>query len=177
MLEHVADGEFTRRGFLRGQLFLHPELKLQYRFPDGWKIWDAGDEVIGLSAAQDAMIRLRVVAGTPREAAQAFFRELTPGAEPILQHRAINGLSATTSAFIIDAGDWMVRGYVAFIAYGGTTYLVTASSTGTEFERYTFELERSIASFNGLMKLGTPAAKSARPAAVAARGHLAVRVR
>jgi predicted Zn-dependent protease len=30
-------GENPRQGFFQGPLFLHPDLKFQFRFPDGWK--------------------------------------------------------------------------------------------------------------------------------------------
>ena len=36
-LEHVVYGENPRHGFFKGDAFYHPDLRFQFRFPDGWQ--------------------------------------------------------------------------------------------------------------------------------------------
>jgi predicted Zn-dependent protease len=154
--ESEVDTATPRRGFFRGPVFLHPDMKFQYRFPNGWSTWNAGDAVIGLSAAQDAIIKLRIAAGTLPEAAETFFGQ--PGlAADRISGTAINGLPATTGEFITETGQGTVRGIATFIAHGGATYEVMASTTSHEFESYISAFKRSITTFNHLNGLGVEA--------------------
>jgi len=155
--ESAVDGGTQRPGYFRGPVFLHPDLEFQYRFPEGWATWNGGHAVIGLSSAQDAIIKLRVAPGTPPEAAESFFGQPGLAADNISPNN-INGLPATTGEFSAQTEQGTVRGIATFIAHGGATYEVTAISTWNEFDSYESAFRRSITTFDRLNELGMHAA-------------------
>jgi predicted Zn-dependent protease len=150
----VGNAELPRRGLFRGPVFLHPVLKFQYRFPDGWSTWSGGDTVIGLSPGHDAIIKLRIAPGTPVKAAKAFFSR--PGIETDrITRNSINAFPAVSAEFSTPSGQTLMRGIATFIAYRGTTYQLTASTTSDEFDRRRSVLHRSIATFHQLKETDT----------------------
>jgi predicted Zn-dependent protease len=158
MIDGMAvDSGNTGNGFFRGPVFLHPDLDFQYRFPDGWSTWREPDAAIGLSSVQDAIIRLRVRAGTPPEAAATFFGQPELAAGEI-SGTAINGLPATTGEFVAENGQGPIRGIATFIACGAATCEVVASAILDAFDTYASEFERSIATFERLNGHGLQAA-------------------
>jgi predicted Zn-dependent protease len=157
----AIDNETARHGFFHGPIFLHPDLKFQYRFPEGWSTWNERDTVGGLSSVQDAMIKLRTRAGTPPKAAATFFGQPGLAAEGI-SDAVINGLPATTGAFVVDSGEAAVRGIATFIAFGGSTFEVVASATSDQFDSYLPALSRSITTFDRLNGVGAARAPAAR---------------
>jgi predicted Zn-dependent protease len=152
-------GENPRQGFFQGALFLHPDLKFQFRFPDGWKTQNGADAVIGGSPAQDALIELKGAAGTAAEASQNFFAQQGLQSGNVTQS-SIHGFPALTGDFSAQTDQGVVRGTASFIEYGGTTYQITGYSTGDRFASYGQAFQRSIGSFD---RLTDPAALAAQP--------------
>jgi predicted Zn-dependent protease len=159
MIDGMVYGENPRLGFFKGPLFLHPDLKFQFRFPDGWQTHNGSDAVIGGSSAQDALIELRGARGSAAEASREFFAQegLQAGT---LSRNSINGFPALTGDFSAQAQQGTIRGTAAFIEYGGTTYQITAYSTGDRFTSYRPAFQRSINSFD---RLTDPKALAAQP--------------
>ena len=142
-------GENPRLGFFRGSLFMHPDLRFLFRFPDGWKTQNRSDAVLGASPAQDAVIVLRLASGTAAEAARAFFSQEGLQAGTVSQNQ-IHGFPARSGQFSAETEQGVVRGIATFIEYGGTTYQITAYTAGDKFSRYGSALERSSLSFDRL---------------------------
>lgn len=142
-------GENPRQGFFRGALFMHPDLRFLFRFPDGWKTQNRSDAVLGASPEQDAIIVLRLASGTAAEAARAFFSQQGLQAGTVSQNQ-INGFPARTGQFSAETEQGVVRGIATFLEYGGTTYQITAYTTGDKFSRYGSALQRSSLSFDRL---------------------------
>ena len=72
-VDGIAFGEDPRQGYFRDSLFLHPEMKFQLRFPDGWKTVNQRDAVIGMSQEGDAVIQLTLADEAPPSAAHGTF--------------------------------------------------------------------------------------------------------
>jgi predicted Zn-dependent protease len=142
-------GENPRQGFFQGPLFLHPDLKFQFRFPDGWKTQNASDAVTGGSSAQDALIELRGVPGTAAEASQKFFGQQGVQAGSVSQND-IHGFPALTGGFTAQTDQGALRGIATFIEYGGTTYQIIGFSTSAKFNSYGTIFQRSLDSFDRL---------------------------
>ena len=142
-------GENPRQGFFRGPLFMHPDLRFLFRFPDGWNTQNRSDAVLGASPAQDAIIVLRLASGTAAEAARAFFSQQGLQAGSVSQNQ-IHGFPARSGQFSAETEQGVVRGIATFIEYGGTTYQITAYTTGDKFSRYGSALQRSSLSFDRL---------------------------
>ena len=159
MIDGMVYGENPRQGFFQGPLFLHPDLKFQFRFPDGWKTQNASDAVLGGSGAQDALIELRGAQGTAAEASQKFFAQEGVQGGPVSQS-SIHGFPALAGGFTAQADQGTVRGIATFIEFGGTTYQITAYSTSEKFSSYSPVFQSSIASFD---RLTDPKALAVQP--------------
>jgi len=159
MTDGMVYGDNPRQGFFRGPLFLHPDLKFQFQFPDGWKMQNGSDAVVGASAKQDAIVVLRGAPGTLAEASQAFFGQ--PGLQAgSISQNSIHGFPARTGEFSAQTDEGTLRGIATFIAFGGTTYQITAYTTSDRFSGYSAVFQRSIASFD---RLTDPRALAAQP--------------
>ena len=55
MIDGMVYGENPRQGFFRGSLFLHPNLKFRFQFPNGWQTQNTNAAVMAISSAQDAL--------------------------------------------------------------------------------------------------------------------------
>jgi len=58
LLQGMVYGQNPRHGFFRGNLFLHPDLRFQLEFPQGWKTANQTQAVLGVSPQQDAIVGL-----------------------------------------------------------------------------------------------------------------------
>jgi predicted Zn-dependent protease len=142
-------GANPRQGFFRGPLFLHPDLKFQFQFPDGWTTQNAADAVVGLSPGQDAVVELRGATGTAAEASQAFFSQQGLQAGSVSQ-TAIHGFPALGGEFSAQTDQGPVQGLATFIEYGGATYRIMAYTVASQFAGYGSALQRSVVSFDRL---------------------------
>jgi len=154
-------GENPRQGFFQGPLFLHPDLKFQFRFPDGWKTQNGSDAVVGMSSAQDAIIVLVGAAGSAAEASQKFFSQEGLQGGPISQ-QVVHGFPARTANFTAQTDQGSVHGIAAFIEFGGTTYQITAYTPTARFDSYSSAFQRSMGSFDRLTDADALAAQPMR---------------
>jgi predicted Zn-dependent protease len=161
MIDGMVYGDNPRQGFFQGPLFLHPDLKFQFRFPDGWKTQNGSDAVIGASSAQDAVIELRGAAGTAAEASQKFFGQQGLQAGSVSQS-IIHGFPALSGDFSAQTDQGMIRGTAAFIEYGRSTYQVTGYTLSDKFNGYASVFQRSITSFERLTDAKALAAQPMR---------------
>ncbi len=150
VIDGMVYGENPRQGFFRGPLFLHPDLKFQFQFPNGWQTQNASDAVIGMSSAQDAIVELRGAQGTAAQAAQAFFAQQGVVAGRTSQN-SIHGFPAVTGEFSAQTSQGTaLQGTATFIEFSGATYQVTAYSTSAKFNTYSSAMQASVTSFDRL---------------------------
>ena len=159
MTDGMVYGENPRQGFFRGPLFLHPDLKFQIRFPDGWKTQNGSDAVIGVSATEDAIIELRGVAGSAAQAAQTFFGQQGLQAGSVIQNN-VHGFPAMIGDFAAQTDQGVLRGIATFIEYGGGTYQIMGYTPTAKFTSYDAAFRRSLGSFD---RLTDPNALAAQP--------------
>jgi len=156
-------GEDPRQGFFRGALFLHPDLRFQLQFPDGWKTQNTADAVVAASPNQDAMIQLQLAGKTaPADAARQFLSQqgVTAGQGTT---QSINGLPAAASYFSAQTQQGQVDGLVTFVSYGGTTYGIIGYTAAGGLRSYDQAFRSTAASFR---QLTDPTALNVRPARI-----------
>lgn len=161
IIDGMIYGVNPRLGFFQGPLFLHPDLKFQFRFPDGWQTQNGTDAVIGGSSAQDAMIELRGAPGSAAQASQTFFTQQGLQAGSVGK-TSIHGFPAVTGEFSAQSDQTAVHGIAAFVEYGGTTYELLAYSTSDKFSAYAPLFQQSIGSFDRLTDAKALAAQPMR---------------
>jgi predicted Zn-dependent protease len=123
-LEGLVYGEDPRQGYFEGTAFYHPTLRLRFAFPEGWKTQNGTDAVVGVSAAQDAMVVFSGAgAESPQATGQKFAAQqgLTAGEGRAL---TLNGLSAWTVPFEAQTEQGVVAGRAVWVALDGTTYQI-----------------------------------------------------
>jgi predicted Zn-dependent protease len=159
-LDGMVYGENPREGYFQGALFIHPDLRFTFQFPDFWKTRNASDAVTGISAAQDAVIELRGAQGTAAEAAKAFFSQqgLQAGAQ---SQSTIHGNRALTGEFTAQSDQGAsIHGVATFIEYGGGTWRIMAYTAADKFASYSGLFGRAINSFD---RLTDPTALAVQP--------------
>ena len=148
-LERLVYGDNPRAGFFRNSLFMHPDLRFQIEFPQGWKTQNLSQAVTAGSPQQDGAMQLTLAAGGAEQAANTFFGQQGIQSEQV-SRQTINGNQAVTGYFQANTEQGVVRGVAAFIAYNNATYQILGFSTAQSFSRYEAAFISSIRSFNRL---------------------------
>ena len=159
----IVFGENPRQGFFRNGLFMHPDLRFQIAFPDGWQTQNTPGAVLAGSPQQDAIMQLTTGQGTPQQAAQQFFAQQGIQSSNV-QNTTINGLPTVSGYFQAQMQDGTaVRGIVSFLQYGNSTYQLLGYTPAAKLQQYDAVFRRAMGSFT---QLTDQAALNAQPAKV-----------
>jgi predicted Zn-dependent protease len=156
-------GENPRNGYFQGQTFLHPDLKFQLEFPQGWKTQNLTDAVVGASAAGDAVISLRLAGKGPPEQASRKFLSLEGVQEGRTTTVEVHGLSAVRSTFTAQTGQGAIGGVVLFLAYQGKTYRLLGYTVSAKVSEYGPAFRQFTGSFQ---RVTDPAVLGVQPARI-----------
>jgi predicted Zn-dependent protease len=159
-IDGLMYGDNPRQGFFRDGLFLHPDLRFQIAFPQGWRTQNMPRAVNALAPRQDAVLQLTQAQGANADdAARRFLSQqgLRPGQGG---RQNVNGNPAVVAYFQAQAQQGIISGMVAFIEHGGSTYQVLAYTPAPSFRAYEPEFRRVIGSF---ANVNDPAVLNVRP--------------
>lgn len=149
-VQGMTFGEDPRQGYFEGTHFYHPQMKFQLTFPDGWKVQNTAQAVVGVSPNQDAIIQLGLAGqNSPRQAAQQFLSQQGVQAGEG-STSSINGLPAASSYFQAQTEQGTIQGIVSFISYGGTTFGLMGYTPAGKLSAYDREFQSAIRSFDQL---------------------------
>ena len=149
-VQGMTFGEDPRQGYFEGTHFYHPQMKFQLSFPDGWKVQNTAQAVVGVSPNQDAIIQLGLAGqNSPRQAAQQFLSQQGVQAGEG-STTSINGLPAASSYFQAQTEQGTIQGIVSFISYGGTTFGLMGYTPAGKLSTYDREFQSAIRSFDQL---------------------------
>ena len=153
-------GENPREGFFRQNQFLHPDLKFQFDFPNGWKTQNQATAVVGVSPQQDAIVVLGMAGATaPNQALNEFLSQQGVQSQGG-SSGSINGLSAASGAFTATTQDGVLAGNVAFISLDGRTFRLLAYTPQQAYGTYRGVFGQTLGSFR---RLTDPAALAVQP--------------
>jgi len=149
IIDGMVYGDDPRQGFTQGSTFLHPNLKLQMAFPEGWKIQNRPGGVVGVSPQQDAVVQLTFAGASPEESAKSFFggEGITPGQT---RKEQVNGLSAISGEFQAQADQTPVAGQATFVSYQNRTYALIGFTKADSYQNYARTIRTSLTSFKAL---------------------------
>lgn len=160
-IKGMTYGEDPRQGFFRGNTFLHPDLRFQLSFPQGWKAQNTPSAVVAMSPGQDAAIQLGLAGQTPpAQAARQFLSQQGVRAGNS-STQSINGMPAASSYFAAQTDQGQVEGLVTFVSYRGTTFAILGYTVAGNLSRYDQVFRQSVLSFR---ELNDPAALNVQPA-------------
>jgi predicted Zn-dependent protease len=155
-LNHVDGllyGDNPSEGILRGNRFLHPELRIAVDFPRGWDIENSKSQVVAKAPQRNDYVILQVVPdarGSIEDVAtttmsRAGFRQLSGGGA---QLNGANAYVSTWQGAMEGLGNVVVR--TAHIAQGRTVYLLAGIAPPNEFQSADREFSSTIRSFRQL---------------------------
>ncbi len=159
-IDGMVYGEDPRDGFFRESRFLHPRMKFQLAFPEGWTLVNQRSVVGALSPDKDAIVQLTLSAeGSARGALDKFFAQQgvtrTDGGRG-----SIHGLPTAGAGFTAQTEQGALEGLVAFVEYGGRVFQLTGYAPSARWAARSAAVERSLQSFDGL---DDPAVLSVEP--------------
>jgi len=129
MIDGIVFGDNPRHGYFKESLFLHPDFKFRYEFPQGWRTANQVQGVVGISANQDAMIQLTLAEGSSHtEAANGFFSQQGVVATG-RQSANVNGIPASWGKFSVATESGELRGVAYFYSYDSKIFQILAYGT------------------------------------------------
>ena len=142
-------GENPREGFFRNGLFMHPDLRFQIAFPEGWATQNTKAAVAAQSPGQDAIIQLTLGQGSPSQAAQQFFGQQGIQSSNV-SNSSVNGNPAVSGYFAANTEQGQLQGIISFVQYGNATYQLMGYTPAAKMRAYDATFRQAIGSFRQL---------------------------
>lgn len=161
-IDGLVYGENPRQGYFQGGLFLHPDLRFQLRFPEGWRTQNTPQAVMAVSPRQDAMIQLTLAGASAEQAAQRFFGQQGLQSSRV-GRETVNGIPAVTGYFQAQTQQGVLTGFAAFLEYGGSAYQILTYTPAQQFSGYDRLFRQVVGSF---AQVTDPQVLNVRPARV-----------
>ncbi len=152
-IDGIIFGDSPSDGIVRGNQFLHPELRLAMQFPNGWEIQNTATQVAAKAPERENYMLLQLVAnasGSLQQIAQtsmanAGFRQLQG------ERDTLNGLDAYVGTYQgTMQGIGNVVTVAAHVAHERNVYVVAGIAPANQFESAQAQFANSIRSFRGL---------------------------
>jgi predicted Zn-dependent protease len=147
-LDGMVFGDDPRNGYFQQTTFIHPTLKFQFAFPNGWRTQNGAERVVGQSEKGDAQIALTLAGnGTPQQALQQFAQQQGVKVGNA-SSTTINGNTAAAAQFLAQNQDGsQLGGWVAYIQQDGTTYQLLCITPAAQMQAYDGIFRNTIGSF------------------------------
>jgi predicted Zn-dependent protease len=166
-LKHVDGmvvGDDPREGYVQGGMFYHPELRLQFPIPRGWKVQNERTALTMASPNQDAIMTFELSsARSATEAAQKLAS--TEGLRVVdSKQTRVNGQNAMaiTGQGNTQQGTIGLMSY--FIEFGGRVYSFSGMTPASRLSSYSTEFQHTM---TGFQRLTDPAKANVKPARLA----------
>jgi predicted Zn-dependent protease len=160
-LDGMVYGEDPREGFFRGNLFLHPGMRFQIAFPEGWRGVNQKQAVGAISPDQDAIVQVTLARGSdPSAAAQAFVQANQGVNVGSAERVSVNGLSGVVMPFRAQSQQGAVAGTALFISHNDAVFQVLGYAPQQRWDARQGAAEATMQSFRPLTD---PAALNAQP--------------
>jgi predicted Zn-dependent protease len=152
-IDGIIFGDSPSDGIVRGNEFLHPELRLGLQFPRGWEVRNRATQVVAKAPDRDTYMLLQLVpnaSGSIQQIAQATmanagFRQLEG------QRSNVNGLDAYVGTYQgAMEGLGNVVTVAAHVVLGRNVYVLAGLAPANQFQSAQSEFANSIRSFREL---------------------------
>ncbi len=152
-IDGIIYGDSPKEGIVRGNQFLHPELRLALTFPQGWDIQNTQTQVAAKAPEQEHYVLLQFVPNAQGSLEQVARSSMASAGFQQLngQRGEINGLEAYIGTY---QGAMQGLGNVvtlaAHIVNNNRVYLLAGLAPANSFERAQQDLTRTLRSFRSL---------------------------
>lgn len=149
-IDGIVFGDDPRQGYEEGQMFYHPELRFQFSYPVGWKLYNTPSQVQMMSPEKDAAIILVLESGsTPQASASKFISNSK--ATVINQNKiTVNGLQAHKLLCDVTSDQGVLRILSYFIAKGEYVYNFAGIASQTSFSTHQSSFQATLDDFKNL---------------------------
>ncbi len=161
-IDGILYGEDPAQGLVRGRAFLHPELRFAFEAPDGFRLRNLPQAVLGRAAGGQAMIF--DAARVPERQAMAAYltRDWAQGGRlRQVQSFEVNGMAAAGGLAEVRIGDRPAEALLVAIRHGGDRVYRFAFASQGGIGRQ--ELRAYNATINSFRRLGAEEAARIRP--------------
>lgn len=160
-IDGLEYGEDPRQGFFKGDLFLHPGLKIQLQFPAGWKHQNTPQAVVAASPEQDAMVQMESAGNvSPEDAAAKFFSQQGIEKGPA-GGATVNGQRSVSGYFAGQTQQGPIEGLATFVSVNNATFALLGYTGQGGMQKYDAAFKQTMGSIGDLKD---PSALSAQPA-------------
>ena len=154
-VDGIVYGDSPEQGVVRGNNFLHSDLRFALAFPQGWDVQNSAQQVLAKAPNAEAYVLLQLVPqaqGTLQQVAVGSMQNA--GFRPVEGDSArVNGLDAFVGTYqgnMQGLGNTVVR--AAHIAHERNVFLVAGLAPREVFNDYANALSRSVESFRPLSR-------------------------
>jgi predicted Zn-dependent protease len=164
MIDGIVVGDNPRDGIVRGNAFLHPEMRFALEFPEGWDVMNSPAQVAAREPGQPHYMLLQLVERPQgRTAEEVAAREMTNARFRALegQPTRIGGLDAFVGLYqgeINGIGRVVMR--AAHVVLGRSVFVIAGFAPEAEFARIDRPVTTSLQTFR---ELGAREAAAIRP--------------
>ena len=152
-IDGIVYGDQPSEGILRGNRFLHRDLRFSLTFPQGWEVQNSKQQVVAKAPEREQYVLLELVAqaqGSVQRVAQASMAE-AGWRERSGQPTTINGLDAYVGLYDGNMqGIGRVQTVAAHIQHGRNVYVLAGLAPAGEFRAAENSFEQTIQSFRPL---------------------------
>ncbi|MDB5478065.1 MAG: peptidase [Alphaproteobacteria bacterium] len=148
-IDGTVYGDSPEQGFVRGNEFIHPGLKIRFTAPQGFKIQNSAEQVAAQNSSGAAMI-FASGRGPDEDPANYIISYLGANAQLTAQEKIIiNGMPAATASTRLNTSQGAVDArIVAISAGGGNFYRLTFIAPVGQMENYATAFRTATYSFN-----------------------------
>jgi predicted Zn-dependent protease len=149
LLDDVVYAEDPREGYFKGSRFLHPAMRFELTFPEGWKTANQKSAVMAGSPREDALMQVTLAEGaSPADAARAFFSQQGISGSPTSGR--VNGLTAAGGGFAANTEQGVLRGAAFFVEHENRVFQILGYAADANWSAYDGPVNRTIQSFRPL---------------------------
>jgi predicted Zn-dependent protease len=152
-IDGIIYGDSPKEGIVRGNQFLHPELRLALTFPQGWDIQNTQTQVAAKAPEQEHYVLLQLVPN-----AQGSLEQVARGSMANAGFQQLNGQRAEINGLDAYVGTYQgamqglgnVVTLAAHVLHDRRVYLIAGLAPANSYERAQQELTRTLRSFRSL---------------------------
>jgi predicted Zn-dependent protease len=151
LIDGLTYGEDPQQGYVENNVFYHPGLKFQYKYPNNWRLVNSPMQVQMANADGSAGAIFRLAEGSNLNTIKQEI--ITNYKLNVIQEKqeSVNGMNAL--AFIGDItqeNGSKIRLMTYLISYAGNTYLFHGIASATDFSKYSSTFQTLFESFDKL---------------------------
>ncbi len=149
-LDNQVFGNNPREGYFKGDHFLHPDMRFQITFPEGWATVNGKQAVVAVSGGKDAVVELALAEGASAAVAAGAFLEqegITGGAT---SSASLHGLPSVGAPFTALTESGELGGSVLFVEHGRAVFRLLAYAPMERWSNNKAVAQRTLESFQPL---------------------------